>query len=203
MAIRVEERFVVQAPVEHVWEYLLDPRRVVACLPGAELVEVVDERTFLGNVKVKVGTVTVSYRGRIHLAELDAAARRVKMTGEGRESSGTGSARIAMDSRVSAVAGGGSEVVVRADVDVVGRIVQLGRGMIEQVARQLFQQFAGCVRTVLEAEAAARSAGPGAAAAVRAAPPREEAVRVLPTLLRALWAWILSLFRRRHGGRQA
>jgi carbon monoxide dehydrogenase subunit G len=37
MAIRVEERFVVQAPVEHVWEYLVDPRRVVTCLPGAEL----------------------------------------------------------------------------------------------------------------------------------------------------------------------
>lgn len=156
MTIRVEERFVVQAPVEHVWEYLVDPRRVVTCLPGAELEEVVDERTFRGNVKVKVGTVTVSYRGRIHLAELDGAARRVKMTGEGRESAGAGSARLAMESRVSAVPGGSSEVVVQADVVVVGRIVQLGRGMIEQVARQLFQQFAGCVRAVLEAEAAAR-----------------------------------------------
>lgn len=157
MAIRVEERFVVPAPVEHVWEYLVDPRRVVTCLPGAELVEVVDERTFRGNVTVKVGTVTVSYRGRIQVAELDAAARRVKMTGEGRESTGTGSARMVMESRVSAAPGGGSEVVVLADVVVVGRIVQLGRGMVEQVAHQLFQQFAGCVRAVLEAEAAARS----------------------------------------------
>jgi hypothetical protein len=110
---------------------------------------------------------------------------------------------MAMESRVSAAQGGGSEVVVQADLDVVGRIVQLGRGMIEQVSRQLFQQFAGCVRAVLEAEAAARSAGSGAAAAVREAPPRREAVRALPTLLRAFWAWILSLFRRRRGGRQA
>jgi len=141
MAIRIEERFVVQAPVEQVWEYLVDPRRVVTCLPGAELVEVVDERTFRGDVNV-------------HL-ELDAAARRVNMTGEGRESAGTGSARMAMESRVSAVRGGGSEVVLQADVVVVGRIVQLGRGMVEQVAHQLFQQFASCVRAVLEAEAAA------------------------------------------------
>ena len=154
MAIRIEERFVVQAPVEQVWEYLVDPRRVVTCLPGAELVEVVDERTFRGVVNVKVGSVTVSYRGRVHL-ELDAAARRVNMTGEGRESAGTGSARMAMESRVSAVRGGGSEVVLQADVVVVGRIVQLGRGMVEQVAHQLFQQFASCVRAVLEAEAAA------------------------------------------------
>lgn len=200
MAIRVEERFVVQAPVERVWEYLVDPRRVVRCLPGAELVEVVDERTFRGDVKVKVGMVTVSYRGRVQLVEVDAAARRVKMTGEGRESAGAGSARMTMESRVSAAPGDGSEVVVQADLDVVGRIVQLGRGMIEQVAHQLFQQFAACVRATLEAEAAAGGAGPGAAAAARPAP-RQEPVRALPTLLRAFWAWIVALFRRR-GGRQ-
>lgn len=201
MAIRVEERFVVQAPVERVWEYLVDPRRVVRCLPGAELVEVVDERTFRGDVKVKVGIVTVSYRGRVQLVELDEAARRVKMTGEGRESAGAGAARMTMESRVSAVPGGGSEVAVQADLDVVGRIVQLGRGMIEQVAHQLFQQFAACVRATLEAEAAARGAGPGAVEAARPAP-RQEPVRALPTLLRALWAWIVALLRRRRGGRQ-
>jgi carbon monoxide dehydrogenase subunit G len=151
MATRIEERFVVRTPAEAVWAYLVDPRRIVACLPGAELVEVRDERTFLGTVKVKVGAVTVSYRGRVLLAEVDAVARTVKMRAECQETGGAGSAKMTMESRVSAQPDGGAEVIVQADVDVVGRLVQLGRGMIEQVAHQLFQQFSACVRATLEA----------------------------------------------------
>ena len=195
MAIRIEERFRVGAPVQAVWEYLVDPRRVVGCLPGAELTEVVDERTFHGAMKVKVGPVTVSYRGRVRLVEVDGAGHRVRMEGDGRESAGTGSAKMVMESTVTAAEGGGSEVVVRSDVDVVGRIVQLGRGMIEQVSHQLFEQFAGCVRATLEAEAASRA---GAAAPAEPPPPRPEAVAALPLLLRAIWAWLLSPFRRRR-----
>jgi carbon monoxide dehydrogenase subunit G len=191
MAIHIEERFRVGAPVQAVWEYLVDPRRVVGCLPGAALTEVVDEQTFHGTMKVKVGPVTVSYRGRVRLVEVDTAGHRVRMEGDGRESTGTGSAKMAMESAVTAV-DGGTEVVVRSDVDVVGRIVQLGRGMIEQVSHQLFEQFAACVRATLEAEAAARAGE----AAPAPPPPRPEAVAAIPLLLRAIWAWFLSLFRR-------
>jgi uncharacterized protein len=192
MPIHIEERFRVNAPVQAVWEYLVDPRRVVGCLPGAELTEVVDDRTFNGAVKVKVGTITVSYKGRVRLVEVDAAAHRVRMQGEGRESTGTGSAKMAMESTVSTV-DGATEVVVRSDVDVVGRLVQLGRGMIEQVSHQLFQQFAACVRGTLESEAAARVAG----TAPTPQPQRAEAVAAFPLLMRALWAWFVGLFRKR------
>lgn len=193
MAIRVEERFMVKAPPEAVWSYLVDPRRVVTCLPGAELVEVVDERTFDGRVKVKVGTVVVAYRGRIRLEEVDPVLRRVKMMGEGRESTGAGSAKMTMSSTVSP-AGEGAEVVVHADLEVVGRIVQLGRGMVEQVSHQIFGEFSACVRATLEARAV-----PGAAGAP--APRRQEAVAALPLLFRALWAWILSLLGLKRGAR--
>ncbi len=197
MAIHIEERFAVNAPVEAVWRYLVDPRRVVTCLPGARLAEVVDERTFHGDVAVKVGAVTVTYRGRIHMAELDAAEHRVKMTGEGRESAGAGAAKITMQSRVSPAAGGGTEVVVEADLDVVGRIVQLGRGIIEQVAHQLFAQFASCVRAQLEAEAAPTAAAGRPREEAAKAPSEGAPVHALPLLMRALWAWFLSLFGRR------
>jgi uncharacterized protein len=191
MAIRIEERFKVNAPVQAVWEYLIDPRRVVQCLPGAELTEVVDDRTFNGAVKVKVGSISVSYKGRVRLVEVDTAGHRVRMEGEGRESTGTGSAKMRMESTVAQV-DGATEVVVRSDVDVVGRIVQLGRGMIEQVSHQIFQQFADCVRGTLESEAAVRA---GAATAPPPPPPRQEHVAALPLLMRALWAWFLGIFR--------
>jgi carbon monoxide dehydrogenase subunit G len=189
MPTRIEERFEVRAPIERVWSYLVDPRQVVGCLPGAELTEVVDDRTFHGAVKVKVGPVTVAYKGRVVLGEVDPAAHRVKMLGEGRETGGAGSARMTMESRL-APAPGGTEVTVLAEVDVAGRLVQLGRGMIEQVSHQLFGQFADCVRATLEA-------APGAAPAAGAGQP----VRAVPLVLRALWAalvaWLRRLFQRR------
>jgi carbon monoxide dehydrogenase subunit G len=195
MAIQVEERFTVRAPAAAVWAYLTDPRRVVSCLPGAELVEVVDERTFLGNVRVKVGALGITYKGRVHLDELDTTTHRVKMSGEGRESAGTGQARMTMESEVTERGPSETEVVVRAQVDVVGRIVQLGRGMIVEVAHQLFQQLATCVAATLGAEAAS-STPAGAAGAPATPPPRADAVRAVPLLLAAFWAWLRSLFGR-------
>jgi carbon monoxide dehydrogenase subunit G len=191
MATRIEERFTVQAPPEVVWAFLIDPRQVVTCLPGAELTEVVDERTFLGAVKVKVGPVTVGYKGRVDLVEIDAAGRLVRMKGEGRESGGAGSARMSMESRLTPLPGGATEVVVASDVDVVGRLVQLGRGMIEQVSHQVFLQFAERVRAHLERPAAA--AGEAGAAAAPARAREAEPLAAFPLLLRALWAWLRKL----------
>jgi len=194
MATRIEERFAVQAPPEAVWAFLIDPTQVVTCLPGAELTEVVDEKTFLGAVKVKVGPVTVGYKGKVVLVEVDAAGRRVRMTGEGRESGGAGSARMNMESRLTALPGGLTEVVVTSEVDVVGRLVQLGRGMIEQVSHQVFLQFAERVRAHLERPAAAAEGGAAAPGEARPPPPAAEPLAAFPLLLRALWAWLKGLF---------
>lgn len=190
MSTRIEERFTVRAPIERVWSHLVDPRQVVCWLPGAELTEVVDERTFHGAVKVRVGPVTVAYRGRVVLAEVDPVAHRVKMLGEGRETGGAGSARMTVESRLAPIPGGGTEVAVLAEVEVAGRLMQLGRGMIEQVSHQLFGHFAECARGTLEA-------APGAAPAVEAGRP----VRAVPLLLRALWALLVAFLRRLLGRR--
>jgi len=153
MAIRIQEVFEIQAHPDRVWSYLTDPRQVVNCLPGAELTSVQDDTTFLGRVKVKVGPISTAYAGKVILTERDEANRVVKMTGEGRESGGAGSAKMTMTSSVVALANGGSEVRVVADIDIVGRIAQFGRGMIESVNKQMFKQFTECVRATLATSA--------------------------------------------------
>ncbi len=158
MGIRIEERFEVAAPPERVWAYLIDPARVVGCLPGAELVETSPDGGFVGRMRVKVGPVVAAYRGRARFTELDEAARRAHLTAEGQETGGAGSARMAMSSEVIALDGAGSAVRVAVDVEVVGKLAQFGRGMIEEVSRQMFRQFAGCVRKTLEGAAAAPAA---------------------------------------------
>ena len=150
MPIKTEETFQLKAPADRVWSYLIDPRNVVTCLPGAELTSVQDESTFLGKVKVKVGPVVAAYSGKVVITERDDSARIVKMTGEGRESAGSGSAKVAIVSTVVELPNGMTEVRVTADLDIVGKIAQFGRGMIESVNRQMFKQFTECVRATLE-----------------------------------------------------
>jgi uncharacterized protein len=215
MGFSIKETFRVQAPVDRVWRYLVDPKQVVHCLPGAELTGDEGERVYLGKVKVKVGPVTASYSGRARLTEVNEAEHVVRMDAEGRESGGGGSAKLRMTSRVAAHPDGGAEVRVEAEVDVAGKIVQFGRGMIEAVSKQLFKEFAGCVRAALESPAATAAASAGGAASARPAtaagqPPAAPAgtteaskpVAVLPLVFRAVWAtlsdWVARILGRRR-----
>lgn len=188
MSIRIEEVFQIAAHPDRVWAYLTDPRQVVHCLPGAELTSVEDESTFLGRVKVKVGPITAAYAGKVILTERDEANHVVRMTGEGRESGGSGSAKMTMTSTVVGLPSGGTEVRVSADIDIVGRMAQFGRGMIESVNKQMFRQFTECVRTTLSsgAEAPASETAPPAAeptvpGAPSSAPPAWMSVVATPT----------------------
>jgi len=94
MAFKIEERFEVQAPVERVWKYLIDPKRVVECLPGAELLEQPDERSFAGAIKVKVGPLSMSYKGKAKFTEVNEQTHEVRMVGDAREVSGSGSTKV-------------------------------------------------------------------------------------------------------------
>jgi len=151
MAIEFRETLQVDAPIDRVWKFVNDPRKVVTCMPGAGLDEVVDERTFLGTVKIKVGAITASYKGRVVFTEVDAQARVLEATAEGRETGG-GTARGKISIRLSSPAEGPTEFVTEASVDLTGRVMQVGRGMIQGVSRQLFKQFAASTKELLEAQ---------------------------------------------------
>jgi carbon monoxide dehydrogenase subunit G len=203
MGFRIEETFRIEAPLDRVWKYIIDPHRVVRCLPGAELTGEEAERTYLGRVKVKVGPVTASYAGRAQLAEVDEARHSVRLTGEGRESGGAGSAKLVMTSRIMTLPDGATEIRVEAEIDVAGKIVQFGRGMIEGVSRQLFKQFADCVRAELATPVSV--AQPAASSTVSAAPPAAappaahtsvKPVSALPLVFKWLWSALLDLIRR-------
>lgn len=226
---KTEETFQLHAPADRVWAYLVDPRQIVTCLPGAELTSVQDESTFLGKVKVKVGPVVAAYSGKVIITERDDAARVVRMVGEGREGAGGGSAKVVITSTLAALPDGGTEVRVTADLDIVGKIAQFGRGMIESVNKQMFRQFTECVRANVESPPAAvpapvaASATPPPSAASSTVPPAAPAdatfvapggrqsqnptietvrpVRLLPLIARALWDGLASLVRRLAGRR--
>jgi len=191
MAFKIEERFEVQAPVERVWQYLIDPKRVVECLPGAELLEQKDDQTFLGAIKVKVGPLSMSYKGQAKFTEINEQTHQVRMVGDAREVTGSGSTKVSMLSTVVPLASGGSEVSVNADVELVGKIVQFGRGMIEEVSRQMFKQFSSCVKQHLEV---AEDPQPAEANPQPETHNEAKAVAAAPLAFRAIWAIIVRFF---------
>jgi hypothetical protein len=200
MSIAIHETFTVNAPIERVWRFLTTPQEVVECLPGAELTEVLSEREYAGRVKVKVGPVTAAYAGKATLAEVDEAAHRITLIGEGRETGGAGSARMTMNGGVAPNAAGGCDVTVDAVIDIAGKVMQFGRGLVESVSQQLFKQFVEQARLKLESTSPTSGDGPlGASDAppVAAEPamtaPRE--LRLLPLLWRAVLDWFRRLFR--------
>ncbi len=197
MAIEIKETFQVDAPVERVWRFLMDPYKVAACMPGASLDEVSGEGSFLGSIKVKVGAVSSSYKGQVSFTEVDETARRMQLVGEGREAGG-GTAKAVMVATVRAVDGGGSEVVAEATVDLTGRIMQVGRGMIQGVSHQLFLQFVKHAKQQLAAEPDAVGSGEGHVVTT----PDAGAIKVLPLLFQTFWSAIVRAFRTLLGRRQ-
>jgi carbon monoxide dehydrogenase subunit G len=147
--VLLEHSFTVPVPVEHAWTVLLDIERVAPCMPGATLTSVEDE-AFTGTVKVKLGPVSMTFKGSGRFVERDEAARRVVLTASGADSRGGGTAAAKVTAALHP-AGDGTRVEVSTDLDITGKAAQFGRGLIGDVSGRLIGQFADCLAGKLAA----------------------------------------------------
>ncbi|WP_037851113.1 SRPBCC family protein [Streptomyces sp. NRRL S-340] len=151
--------FTVPVPVDDAWRALLDIERVAPCLPGA-VVEAYDGRTVTGSVKVRLGPVTVTYKGTAVFEEQDERAHRLVLVAGGRETRGQGTARATVTGTLREH-DGVTEVSVRTELTVTGRPAQFGRGVLAEVGDRLVGQFADCLAGRLAAAAPQETAGAG------------------------------------------
>jgi uncharacterized protein len=144
MALSFENAFEVPLARDEAWRVLLDVPRVARCLPGAELTEVVDERTFKGNVNVKVGPVALTFAGTAAFEEIDEAARAVRIKGSGSEAKGRGRASAEFRIHLEELAPDRTRVVAASDVTLSGAVAQYGRGVgiMKAVADEIIARFA-------------------------------------------------------------
>lgn len=223
MALQIRESFEVAAPVGAVWAFINDPQNVVACMPGASLERIVDERQFIGAVKLKIGAVSAQYQGTITYTEADRDQGVVKMLATGNERGG-GTVSGTIVTQLEALGPQATRVNCESSIDLTGKIVQVGRGMIEGVSAQIIKKYVGNVRALLEvpelpaapaAEPAAADAATGqaqaperldeasasrpAATPVRAAPAKEDSINVLAVVFKVLMDRIRAFFRRVFG----
>ena len=180
--MQLENSFTVTAPPERVFAYLLDVNKVVGCVPGAELTEVVDDTTFKGKVKIKVGPITVAYSGTARITGRDDAGHSATLEAEGRETTGHGSV-----------------VRITTDYTVAGRVAQFGRGVMEDVSRRIVNEMASCIKA--NVEGANRPATPAAGSTGRQEEPPQQVtappINAVSLFFQVLWTGI----RRALGGR--
>jgi uncharacterized protein len=150
MAMEISKSFVVKAPAETVWNFLTDPARVARCLPGAAITNQIDEKSHAGTITVKVGPVAATYKGTMRFERLDPATRTAEIVANGQDTRGKGGADMRMTSAVVERVPGETEVTITSQVNVMGILAQLGRGMIQDVSDQMFGRFVACARAELE-----------------------------------------------------
>jgi uncharacterized protein len=150
MALKIEKTFEVPDPVEKVWAILSDPRKVATCVPGAQITEQVDEKTYKGAIKVKVGPSVTDYKGEVQIVRLDAQNHEIEILGKGQDVRGRGSASMKMTGKLRALDNGGTEVTSESEINVIGILAQMGSRVITEVSNIMFGEFVKNFQTRLQ-----------------------------------------------------
>jgi carbon monoxide dehydrogenase subunit G len=159
--VKLRHEFEVPASPAETLALLLDPERVVSCMPGAELVEVADGHTWKTTMAVKLGPVGMDFLNDVRIVDQDAGAGTVRLSVRGREKRGRGAVDAGVDARLEGTDGGGTTVTMETDVRFSGQAAQLGRpALIEDVSTRLVGDFARCVGTQLGSTQLGSTSGP-------------------------------------------
>jgi carbon monoxide dehydrogenase subunit G len=170
--VEFENTFTVKAPVDEVYEALLDLERVTPAMPGAQVLEQTGEGAYKVAIKVKLGPVSMTYRGDVTIVERDEASHSAVLDVKAKEARGQGSAsakvRLSLEEQGQQTLG-----KMHADVQLSGKAAAMGRGVIEDVSKRLVATFASNLESMLGEpvpEAAAAEKQPSGSARSAAAP---------------------------------
>ena len=176
--MQLENKFTIAAPIEEAWAALNNPETVAPCFPGATLTEYEDD-SFTGTVKVKLGPISLTYKGKGTYVERDDANHKVVIDATGRDSRGNGTAAAKVTGSMVSQGPDKTEVTMVTDLSITGRPAQFGRGVISDVSEKIIGQFASCLTDKLGA--AGDSAADSAADTAPAAPSADAPAAAAPT----------------------
>jgi carbon monoxide dehydrogenase subunit G len=194
MAIRIEKTFQVQEPLESVWKFLSDPKKVANCVPGAQITEAVDDHTYKGVIKVQVGPSVTDYKGQVHIERLDHETHEIEIVGKGQDVRGKGSASMKMTGKVRSLPDGSTEVASVSEVNIVGLLAQLGARMINEVSNKMFAEFTTNFKARLQQERPQQSSSQTPPSTGSGDEPRP--IKALPLVASVLGESIGRFFRR-------
>ena len=157
--MQLEHTFTVPAGIDQAWQVLLDIERIAPCMPGAAL-DTVEGDNFTGTVKVRLGPIGLTYKGKASFTEKDEAEHRAVIDAQGKDSRGNGTANAKVTATLVSEAADSTKVTVLTDLNITGKPAQFGRGVMVDVGNKLIGQFADCLAGKLSGtDEAAESAG--------------------------------------------
>lgn len=189
-----DNKFEVPLPVAEAWVVLMDIERIVPCMPGAEITEIIDQDNFKGKVSVRLGPVALTFAGRAEFVERDEQAFSARVKAQGSDSKGRGGANADVTFGLVSAGENATSVEIHTNLQLSGSVAQYGRGvgMIADVASQIIGKFADCLRDQV--------ANAGSPAETETAPPPQAApVSVTSVGLRALWNAVVRSIKRIFG----
>jgi uncharacterized protein len=159
MAMELDNSFTVPVPPDQAWDVLLDVQRIAPCMPGATVDEVEGD-VVNGRIKVKVGPVSLTYRGTAKFTERDSDAHLIVMEASGKETRGAGTAAATVRASLAPDASGdGTQVTMHTTMNVTGRPAQFGRGVMVEVGGKLVDQFAANLAQLITGDSGADDSG--------------------------------------------
>ena len=139
----IDHRITVPAPPDRVWAFMMDIPAVSRCVPGVDGVSQIDDTTYAGVMSVRVGPIQIKLDGRVILAEQDAATRLARMDLQAADKRVNGAVNAKMHMQLSPVEGGAeTDVAIRTDANVMGKLGEFGQSVIRKKADQIVQEFA-------------------------------------------------------------
>jgi carbon monoxide dehydrogenase subunit G len=197
MKVRLEKTFPMPAAAEAAWALLQDIGGVAACMPGAKITEQLDATHYKGTIAVKIGPASLSFRGEIEVKSLDAAAKSLKLSAKGTDTTGTSGATMELSARVEAADAGSCNLVGESEVSVSGKAASFGARFMGPVADQVMKQFAANFAARLQAmpPPGAGSAQPAQGAAAPA--PEAKPLNALALAWAVLKGWLRALLGKR------
>ena len=142
--MKINNEFTVSAPIQQAWDTMLNLERIAPCLPGAAIQEEKDEGEYDGTMKVKIGPITANYKGTVKFEDVDEENHRAVLQATGRDARGQGTASATIVSTLQEESGN-TKVSVETDMKLTGRAAQFGRGIAQDVATKMLDQFASCL----------------------------------------------------------
>jgi len=185
----IKNSFVVPLKQDEAWKVLLNVADIVSCVPGAEIVEIKDDKNFTGKMNVKLGPIAVQFLGSVTFENIDNANYSAVVKAKGSETKARGDAYATTLFSVKALPDNRSNVEIETDVTLSGMVAQYGRGagMISALAQQIIDQFAACLSRRIQSGAPA-----GSTPAQQNEQP--QAIGVLSLVFATVWARLRSLF---------
>jgi carbon monoxide dehydrogenase subunit G len=149
--MKIEGKFTMKAPIRKVWDYLLKPGTLASAIPGAEKMEAVDDKTFEGIVKQKVGPIGVKLQFTQTLTEVD-APKHIKAVGRGSAAGGAGTFTQETIVDLKEIAGGEVEIAYSSTVSMVGRLATFGERIMRAKVNKVGEEFITNLKNGLKQE---------------------------------------------------